>query len=250
MASETSKATRGELAAQFLKLRCRDAVSDDEEQALERACAGFREAKPKEVLVHERRPQTQSHLLLDGIVARQSTLSDGRRQIVALHVPGDFVDLHSFLVQSLEHDVVALTPVRIALFPHAGLRAITETHPHLARMLWLSTLLDAALHREWVLTVGRRTAKERVAHLLCELHARMKVVERTTGNSYQLPLSQTDIADACGLTNVHVNRVLRQLREAGLARFKTRTVEILDPDGLAAAAEFDPFYLHLGGFPR
>lgn len=250
MASEANRANRGELAAQFLKLRCRDTVSDDEEQALQRACAGFRGAAARDVLVHERQPQTQSHLLLDGIVARQSMLSDGRRQIVALHVPGDFVDLHSFLVQSVEHDVVALTPVRIAIFPHAGLRAITETHPHLARMLWLSTLLDAALHREWVLTVGRRTAKERVAHLLCELHARMKVVERTIGNSFALPLSQTDIADACGLTNVHVNRVLRQLREAGLARFKAKTVEILDPGGLAAIAEFDPFYLHLSGFPR
>jgi len=243
-------ATQGELAAQFLKLRCRDTVSEDEERVLERACAGFRDVRAKEILVHERQSQTQSHLLLDGIVARQITLSDGRRQIVALHVPGDFVDLHSFLVQRLEHDVVALTPARIAMFPHVGLRAITETQPHLGRMLWLSTLLDAALHREWVLTVGRRTAKERVAHLLCELHARMKVVERTSGNSYSLPLSQVDIADACGLTSVHVNRVLRQLREAKLARFKAKTVEILDPDGLAAAADFDPFYLHLGGFPR
>jgi CRP-like cAMP-binding protein len=241
---------RSELTAHLLKLRCRDTVSDEEEDVLDAACSGIRTAAAREILVHERQAQTQSHLLLEGIIARQIILSDGRRQIVALHVPGDFVDLHSFLIQRLEHDVVALTPVRIALFPHPNLRRITETHPHLARLLWLSTLLDAALHREWVLSVGRRSAKERVAHLLCELHARLKVVEQTMGNCYSLPLSQIDIADACGLTPVHVNRVLRSLREARLAVFRAKKVEILDPEGLAAAADFDPFYLHLGGFPR
>lgn len=241
---------KGALAAQFLKLRCRDEVSADEEAALERACVGFREARAHEILVHAREVQTQSHLLLEGIVCRHITLSDGRRQIVAIHVPGDFIDLHSFLLQRLEHDVEALSPVRIALFPHASLRRISETHPHLARMLWLSTLLDAALHREWVLSVGRRTATERVAHLFCELFERMRVVQLTCDGSFALPLRQGDIADACGLTSVHVNRTLRTLRDLGLVEFRSRKVVILDHKALADIAEFDPFYLHLGPTAR
>lgn len=236
----------GALAAQFLKLRCWDTVSDDEEAALTAACIGIRKVAAHEVLVHARDRCTQSHLLIEGVICRHISLPDGRRQIVALHVPGDFVDLHSFLLQQLEHDVEALTPARIALFPHTGLKKITQTHPHLSRLLWLSTLMDAAMHREWVLSVGRRSARERVAHLFCELHERLRMVGALRGDSFPLPLNQTELADACGLTSVHVNRTLRGLRDDGLVDFRTGKVTILDHAGLVDAAGFDPFYLRLG----
>lgn len=241
---------KGALAAQFLKLRCRDTVSAEEQAALEDACTGLKAFAARQDLAKARELQTQSHLLIEGLVCRHIGLPDGRRQIVALHVPGDFVDLHSFLLQRLEHDVTAIGRTTIAIFPHDRLRRITETHPHLSRMLWLSTLMDAAMHREWVASLGLRSALERLAHLFCELHERMKVIGQATNGAFDLPLNQIDLGDACGLTAVHVNRTLRELRETGLLRFNSKRVEILDEPALAAAAQFDPFYLHLGRATR
>jgi CRP-like cAMP-binding protein len=240
----------GMLAAQFLKLRCRDEVSPEEEEALVQACGGVKKFAARETIVPAKVLQTQSHLLLEGLVCRSIDLPDGRRQIVALHVPGDFVDLHSFLLQELEHDVEAMTSVKVARFPHANLKSITETQPHLARLLWLSTLIDAALHREWAASLGRRSAVERIAHLLCELYYRLKVVDLVDGNEFSLPLTQTDLGDACGLTAVHVSRTLRELREDGLAQVRSRRVRIDDLEGLQARASFDPFYLQMTARPR
>lgn len=240
----------GELTAQFLKLRCRDDVSPVEEKALIEAWGGVKKFAVRETIVPAKVPQTHSHLLLEGLVSRSIDLPDGRRQIVALHVPGDFVDLHSFLLKELEHDVEALTSVKVARFPHENLKRITETQPHLARLLWLSTLIDASLHREWAASLGRRTAAERLAHLLCELYYRLKIVDMADGNEFSLPLSQAELGDACGLTAVHVSRTLRELREEGLAQVRSRRVRIDNLEGLRSKAAFDPFYLHPGYSPR
>jgi CRP-like cAMP-binding protein len=167
-----------------------------------------------------------------------------------LHVPGDFLDLHSFLLKRLDHYVMALVPCRIAISPHVRLAAITETHPHLTRMLWLTTLIDAAIHREWLVSLGRRSAVARVAHFFCEMQARLAVVGLADAAGFALDITQTDLAECLGLTSVHVNRVLRRLREAGLALFRDGRVEILDPPGLARIAEFDPDYLQIARRPR
>lgn len=233
------------LNEQLLKLRYFDKVSDEEEKALIAACSGSRRIAAREIFVHAKVPQTTSNLLVRGIVARHMTLEDGSRQIVAIHVPGDFVDLHSFLLNAVEHDIEALTPVTIALFPHERLSLITETHPHLTRLLWMGTLIDASIHREWVLNVGRRRARPRIAHLLCELQVRLSIVGQATSAGFALPLTQADIGDACGLTPVHVNRVLRSLREAGIATIKAGEVRIHDLARLKQDAEFDPYYLHV-----
>ena len=140
---------------------------------------------------------------------------------------------------------MALTGCRVALVPHDRIRAITEAHPHLARLWWFTTNMDAAIHREWVLSLGRRSALARVAHLFCELRVRLAVVGLADESGYALPLTQTDLAECLGLTSVHVNRVLRELREAGLVEFRSRRVAIGDLAGLEAVAEFDPGYLYL-----
>ena len=183
-------------------------------------------------------------------VATDPVLADGQRQIMEVHVPGDFLDLHSFLLKRLEHNVGSLTPVRIALFPHDALRQITEDHPHLARLLWFSTLLDAAIHRERILSVGRRSAVARIAHLICELKLRLEVVGLSDGSRFALPLTQTDLADASGLTAVHVNRMLKRLRDDDLLTFRGGEVTIHDWDRLQRVAEFSADYLYLERRPR
>ena len=232
------------------KLRARDVISEEEERVFIRSIAEIVEIPADRVVVRAGTTLSHSVLLLDGIACRYKDLADGQRQIQELHVPGDYLDLHGFLLKSLDHHVGALTSLRIALVPHETLRLITEQHPHLARMLWFSTLLDASIQREHILSIGRRSALSRLAHLLCELYLRLEVSGLTNGSVYPLPLTQGDLADATGLTPVHVNRMLKRLRDDGIATFRGGEVSIHDWPRLQRAAEFDPAYLHLERRPR
>ena len=216
MASNASAAGDDPFYELLLKLRARDTISDEEEQVLRRSVSEIKELPRAKVIVRAGVDVSHCTLLFEGLVCRYKDLSDGQRQVMELHVAGDFLDLHSFLLKQLEHHVGSMTPVRLALVPHEEIRKITEEYPHLARMLWFSTLLDAAIHRERILSVGRRSAVSRIAHLFCELYLRLKIVEMTEGYSYRLPITQADIADASGLTSVHVNRMLKQLRDQGI----------------------------------
>jgi CRP-like cAMP-binding protein len=184
-------------------------------------------------------------LLLDGILCRYKDLRNGQRQITELHVAGDFADLHSFTLKRLDHSVMSLTPCRVATIPHANLTEITERFSHLTRLYWFATNLDAAVHREWELSLGRRTARAKLATLFCELFVRLEIVGLVKDLSYALPLTQSDLGDCTGLTNVHVNRTLKELRTSELVQFQDGRVTILDWTGLARAGEFDPAYLYL-----
>lgn len=232
------------------KLEQRDTLSDEERQALQGAVARFKEVRADEDIVREGDRPSESTLLLEGFTARYKLLSNGKRQITALHVPGDFVDLHSFLLKKMDHGVVALTPCRVGLFPHANLREITEKHPHLGRLLWLSTLIDGAIHREWLVAMGRRPALNQMAHILCELFVRLQAVGLTQDKSFTLPLTQAELGDALGLSTVHVNRVVQELRGAGLITWRGETLTIEDWPRLEEVAEFDPTFLHLDNGPR
>lgn len=234
----------------FLKLKRRDELADYEQQALLGAVSEIREADEGETLVHAGDQLHVSMVLLEGVVARVRDLSDGRRQIIELHVPGDFFDLHAFLLKKLEHSVETLTPVRLAVVPHERLKIITERWPHLSRLLWTATLLDAAIHREKILSIGRRSAISRLAHLLCELNVRLKVVELAQDYSYPLALTQAQLADASGLTQVHVNRTLKELRDRGVVTVRSGTVSIGNWAALVDIAEFTDDYLYLERQPR
>lgn len=201
-------------------------------------------------VVREHDRQTRSHLLLEGWAGRYITLADGRRQIVAIHVPRDFVDLHSFPLQIMDHSVATFTPCRIALAPHERLRAVTAAHPHLTRLLWLSTLIDAAILRQWLVGSGKRSALEQTAHLFCELFVRLQLTGRADGQAFAFPLSQNEVADCLGVSAVHANRVLQELRATEVLAWRGRQVEILDWPRLQALAEFDPGYLNLIDSPR
>ena len=234
----------------LMKLRIRDDISPEEEQAFRAAVVETKQIAADKVYVRAGEQLTVCTLLLEGLMCRYKDLASGERQISEIHVAGDFADLHSFTLKRLDHNVMTLTPCRVAIVPHERLALITEQYPHLTRLLWFSTNLDAAIHREWELSLGRRSAIARLAHLFCELFVRLEIVGLADPESYDLRLTQTDIAECLGLTSVHVNRTLKELREQGLVEFRNWRVTIRDRAELERLAEFSRDYLYLERQPR
>ena len=236
---------RGQVNPLIEKLGRRDALSDEERAILERASARVVEFSADETMAREHDRPSHSTLILSGWAARYTILGDGRRQITAFHVPGDFVDLHSFLLKVMDHGIVALTPCKAALVAHDALQEITQEHPHLARLLWLNTLIDGAILRQWLIGAGKRRAGEHMAHLFCELFTRLQVVGQTKSNSFRIPITQAEFGDALGLSAVHTNRTLQMLRGEGLIEWNAGTIALPDWERISAFAEFDPTYLNL-----
>jgi CRP-like cAMP-binding protein len=235
------------LQALVTKLEQRGQLSAEERRVVEGLITRVREVKSDEDIVREGDRPSESSVMLGGFSARYKILSNGRRQITALHVLGDFVDLHSFLLGKMDHGVVALTPCRIGVVAHDDLRAITDRYPHLTRLLWLNTLVDGAIHREWLVAMGRRSALGHTAHLICELFLRLKSVGQTDGNTMHLPVTQAELGDTLGISTVHVNRVVQELRSQGLITWRGEKLTIDDWNALSEVAEFDATYLHLDG---
>lgn len=205
---------------------------------------------PGDEIVPAETPVDFSSIILDGFCCRQKVLKSGSRQITAFHLPGDFCDLHAFMLKTLPDSAVAITACRVATVPHERLRDISNEQPRLARALWKSTLIDASIYRQWLVCIGRQSALSRLAHLFCELHLRLSVVGLTKEMRYSLPVTQSDLSDAMGLSLVHTNRTCALLRQKGLATFAQRTVTIHSWEQLQEAAEFEPGYLHLGSRVR
>jgi CRP-like cAMP-binding protein len=183
-------------------------------------------------------------LILKGFACRYKVLPDGGRQIMAYLVPGDICDLHVFLLDVMDHSMATLSDCVIVDIPRPVILALLE-RPRIAQGFLLSTLVDEGTLREWLVNVGRRKAEERVAHLLCELLARLRSVGLVNEDSYQLPITQAELADTTGLSTVHMNRVLQRLRAAKLITLKGTMLVVLDVPGLQELAGWDPNYLHL-----
>jgi len=234
----------------LLKLRKRDEISREEERALVDTIAEVEDVPAKQTVIKRGEALNRSVLLIDGLMCRYKDLRNGRRQITALHVAGDFLDLHGFTLKHLDHDVMSLSPSRVAYASHERLTRLTESYPHLTRLLWFSTNLDAAIHREWELSLGQRSGPAKAAHLICELYTRLEIVGLVREHDFELPLNQTELGECLGLTVVHTNRVLKELRERGLVQFRGGTVSIHDVDALKNFAGFDPTYLYLASYSR
>lgn len=228
------------------KLRARNDISAEEERVIRAAVSEERELKADQTFVRAGEELRHSTILLEGLLCRYKDLRQGQRQITEVHVAGDWPDLHGFTLKYLDHNLMTMTPCRIAMIPHERLYDITEKYPHLTRVYWFSTNLDASIHREWELSLGRRPAIARVAHLFCELHVRLGIVGLADDEGYDLQLTQSDLAECLGLTSVHVNRTLKELREQKLVEFRGGRVMLMDLEGLRRTAEFDPAYLYLG----
>jgi CRP-like cAMP-binding protein len=197
-------------------------------------------------VVREREKTTHSCLMISGFAIRHKIVAGGARQIVAIHMKGDMVDLQNSFLGVADHSVQVLTESDVAFIPREAIKKLAFDRPNVGMAMWFDTLVDGSIFREWIANVGRRDAQCRVAHLLCEFSLRLKVAGLGVETEYELPMTQEQIADTTGLTPVHVNRTLKSLEARGLIeRRSSRTVTIGDWKKLAEAGDFDSNYLHL-----
>jgi CRP-like cAMP-binding protein len=227
------------------KFERRAPLSDDDRDALRGLPFRVMRAEPGRYLVREGSITDQSVLILSGLAYRHKISADGSRQIVSIHIPGDFVDLEGALLKVADHNVQALTRCDLALVPRNALRDLFREHPNLAIAMWVDTLIDASIFREWIMNIGRRDARERLAHIFCEFAVRLEMAGMGSTTGYELPMTHEQLADASGLTAVHVNRTLKSMDADGLIRREKRFVLIPDWEKLRAVAGFSELYLHL-----
>jgi CRP-like cAMP-binding protein len=237
------------LRAHLAKLMRGSAISDLAQQAFLALDAKREEFAIYRDIVREGEPTERCCFVEAGLISRYKTLRNGDRQIVSFHLAGDLVDLQSSLVRIADHGIRTHTPTTIFTVASNDILRLAADYPELGRAFWFDTLVDAAIFREWTLNVGRRTARERTAHLLLEFAYRFQAIGQSDGREFILPVTQADLADAVGLSAVHVNRSLQWLRAQGLIRTFGKTVVIEDREALIREADFRSIYLHPEG-PR
>ena len=202
-------------------------------------------APPHHILVREGDQARECCVLLQGYACRYKMSSGGGRQIVSFHMAGDILDLQHLWLSRADHTVQTITQAEIAWVPAATLKQLAQERPAIGEALWRDSLIDASIFREWVLNVGRRDAKSRIAHMLCEFATRREAAGLGAPERFELPMTQEQIADATGLTAVHVNRMLNELGMDGVIARNKREVEILDWARFRDIADFNASYLHL-----
>jgi CRP-like cAMP-binding protein len=227
------------------KLQTIAIVSAEEQAALAELPMRLRAFAASTDLLREDQPSIECCLILDGLACRYKVLGAGQRQILSLHLPGDTPDLMSLHLEIMDHGLASLGRGRAAYIPHGAVRELCDRHPNLAATLWRDTLIDASISREWLAGVGRRTAHERIAHLICEVHVRSEVLGLVNGGTFEFPITQAELGDATGLSTVHVNRVLQDLRRELLITWRGHSLLVLDWERLCLTADFDAGYLHL-----
>ena len=226
------------------KLESIGTLTDVEREALRGLPMQVQVLGDGEDIVRDGERPSKCCLVLEGFVTRYKLLRDGKRQILSFHTPGDIPDLQSLHLRTMDHSLGTLALSRVGFITPQHLREVIGRSPRLGELFWRDTLIDAAIFREWMVGLGRRNAHQRIAHLLCEMSLRFKAVGLAQDHSYPMPVTQAEFADALGLTLVHVNRVLRDLRLLEIVRIESRMVSILDWERLVALGEFDPTYLH------
>lgn len=227
------------------RLETRGPLGDGDRQAIRALPFTYKTLEPAAYIVREGEPPAVCALLLNGFAYRHKVTGDGRRQIISVHMPGEFLDLQNSFLEVADHNVQTLTRCEIAAAPVPDLRELATNHPMVSRAMWIDTLIDAAIFREWVVNVGRRASISRIAHLLCEFALRLEAAGLARDRRYDMPMTQEQIADCTGLTPVHVNRVLKELGRLGLIDRKKRAVSIVDWPQLQQIGDFNTRYLHL-----
>jgi CRP-like cAMP-binding protein len=190
-------------------------------------------------------PRRHCDFIQDGFAYRQKLTASGARQIVSVHLRGDFIDLQHLFLNVADHNVQALTELKVVGVEREALQSLALDRPAVGRSMWIDALVDSSIYREWVINVGRRDARARICHLLCEVSLRMKAAGYASEHGFELPLTQEQIADAVGLTPVHVNRTLKSLVNDGVVQRDKRYISFGDWDAVAAVGDFTALYLHL-----
>jgi len=233
------------LAPMVRRLSVRADLSDGDRDAILTLPFHRRELKSGQYVVWDGDRPQNSCLLISGYAYRHKHAGNGGRQIMSIHMKGDIVDLQNSLLGVADHNVQMLTAGEIVMIPVENMSELAFSHPKVGRAMWYETLVEGSIFREWILNIGRRDARTRIAHLLCEFALRLEVAELGKQNAFELPITQEQLADAVALTPVHVNRMLMKLRQEGLITLTKRAISIVDWDALAKVADFQSRYLHL-----
>ena len=227
------------------KLRSRQALSAEDEALLRDAAWVHQRFARHEVIVRPGEPLDHVHLLLSGFAARAQEDSAGSRQLVGIAIPGDLADIHGAVLGKLEQELVALSPCEVAMLPHKEVRALTEQSPAIQKVFWLQAAIDHSIQSAWIQALGTKRGTAKLAHTFCEMQLRLGLVGIATQMGFPMPLSQQELADYAGMTHVHLNRCLKELREARLLTFAQGWAKVLDWERLKAMARFDEAYLNL-----
>ena len=222
-------------------------LSDDERQCVLSLPFAIRKVDTDHDIVREGDRPSECCLIVEGFACRYGLTAEGKRQIMSFHITGDIPDLQSLHLTVMDHSLMTITPSTLGFTQHQSVRELVRQCPRLGDIFWRDTLIDASVFRKWMMGIGRKSAYARIAHLLCEVSVRMNSVGLADGHVCELPLTQAEIGDSLGLSTVHVNRSLQELRGNSLITLRGHLLTVQDRIGLKKAGEFDPTYLHLDG---
>jgi len=225
-------------------------LADIEKRSLMQADFQIREVDARVDIIREHQEVEGATLVLEGFACRYKLLPDGRRQMLGYMLPGDMCDPRIFLLDRMDHSIATISRAKIAVWPRKSVLGLTSLYPRITRAFWWCALVDEGIAREWLVSLGQRTALERLAHLICELHHRLKAVDLVSGNGFDFPVTQAELGDTLGLSAVHVNRTLQDMRRERLVRLAGRRLTVLNHEALSTIAMFNPDYLRLNAKMR
>jgi len=231
--------------ALVLRLKALGGLSDADQQSIRELPTRLVELERGQEIATDGEITSRCCMVVSGFMHRFKVLPDGKRQILSFHVPGDIPDLQSLYLKKMDHSLAATMHCTVALISHKDMKAAMERAPGLVELLWRDTLVDAASFRIWMTMMGQADADARMAHLFCELYKRLEVVGHSGNCKFELPITQTELGDALGITPVHVNRTLQELRGRKLLELERHQMTILNWEGLRELAQFEVAYLHL-----
>jgi CRP-like cAMP-binding protein len=226
------------------RLRVNSVVSEEDAKALRTLPSTVKEVPEETRLVREGDRPTRCIVIMSGFAFRSKVSETGKRQILSFHPAGDMPDLHGLLLDRMDHDLTTLSRARVAFIEHHHINQIIETRPQLARALWRETIVDASIFREWIVTLGTRDAAGRLAHLLAEMRSRLVAVGLAADDEFEFPITQSELAEALGISAVHVNRVIQSFRSEGVLDVKRNTVKLNDLERVIESGGFNELYLH------
>ena len=229
----------------FQRLKTTTGADDRDLRALAALPFTLRNFRENQTVLRDGEQPSECCLIVDGFCVRSKTIADGRRQILSIHIPGDLPNLQNLHFATADHDLIALSDCTLAFMANRALNDLIRQQPGVGDTFWRDTLVDAAVSREWIVNVGQRSTYNRLAHLIVELRERLRLIGRVIDNTFEAPLTQEQFGEAMGVTSVHTNRILRELRIDGVLELQRGTVKILNEYKLQELAQFDGRYLHL-----